>query len=172
MKCTSCGWDNSDGSMYCEGCGCAIDATSASLKRNPTEQRTPRQRKMTSEMEAPPVSASAVRLRIVRGGSKGRIFPLEQGSNLLGRWDPDTGSFPEVDLEAEDLEAKISRKHAVIECKGTRAVLRDIGSLNGTFVNRGARLEEGQEVALKSGDEVIIGKTFLRFEVGPFEEES
>lgn len=106
-----------------------------------------------------------MRLVIVRGEGQGKTFPLEQGSNLIGRWDPDSGAFPEIDLEKEDVEAKISRKHAVIECKGTQVTVEDVGSRNGTFINRGPRLEPGVKHDLKSGDEVIVGKTFLKLEM-------
>lgn len=102
-----------------------------------------------------------MRLRIIRGAHSGAIFSLEQGSNLIGRWDPDAGAFPEIDLEQHDPEAKVSRKHAVIELKGNEATLQDIGSLNGTFINRGPRLEPGVRYTIAPGDELIIGKTFL-----------
>lgn len=105
-----------------------------------------------------------MRLVIVRGEGEGRVFKLEQGSNLIGRWDPDSGAFPEIDLEKEDVEAKISRKHAVVECKGSNVSVEDVGSRNGTFINRGPRLETGVKHDLKIGDEIIVGKTFLRLE--------
>ena len=106
-------------------------------------------------------------LKIVRGGRKDQEFPLEDGNNLVGRWDPDTGSFPEVDLDADDPEAKISRKHALIRIADGKITVEDIGSLNGTYVNRGARLVPGSAVEIKTGDEVIIGKTFLKLTVDP-----
>ena len=99
---------------------------------------------------------------VVRGGRKGQEFPLEDGNNLIGRWDPETGSFPEVDLDADDPEAKISRKHALIRIEGGKITIEDIGSLNGTYVNRQPRLPPGSPAEIKSGDEVIIGKTFLK----------
>jgi hypothetical protein len=105
------------------------------------------------------------KLSLVRGGRKGQEFPLEEGNNLVGRWDPETGSFPEVDLDADDPEAKISRKHALIRIDGGKITIEDIGSLNGTYVNRQPRLSPGSPVELKSGDEVIIGKTFLKLVV-------
>jgi hypothetical protein len=106
-------------------------------------------------------------LKVIRGGRKDQEFPLEDGNNLVGRWDPDTGSFPEVDLDADDPEAKISRKHALIRIADGKITVEDIGSLNGTYVNRGARLTPGTAVELKTGDEVIIGKTFLKLTVDP-----
>jgi hypothetical protein len=118
---------------------------------------------------AAPVSTPAAggapfkaKLSMVRGGRKGQEFPLEDGKNLIGRWDPDTGSFPEVDLDADDPEAKISRKHAMLIIENGKITIEDTGSLNGTYVNRGQRLAPGLPVDLKSGDEVIIGKTFLK----------
>jgi FHA domain len=121
---------------------------------------------------APATTAAAgapfkAKLSVVRGGRKGQEFPLEDGNNLIGRWDPETGSFPEVDLDADDPEAKISRKHALIRIDGGRITIEDIGSLNGTYVNRQPRLSPGSPAEIKSGDEVIIGKTFLKLVVEP-----
>jgi len=125
-----------------------------------------------SPAPAPAVSAAGApfkaKLTLIRGGSRrGQEFELEAGNNLIGRWDPDTGSFPEVDLDADDPEAKISRKHALIRVEGGRITVEDIGSLNGTYVNRQPRLQPGNPVELKNGDEVIIGKTFLKLTVSP-----
>ena len=102
-----------------------------------------------------------MKLVVTKGGTKDKVFSIEEGSNLIGRWDPDTGAFPEIDLENDDIEAKISRKHAVLEKKGNKVTIQDVGSLNGTFVNRGNRLEPGQTIELKDGDEIIVGKTFM-----------
>jgi len=105
-----------------------------------------------------------MKLVLMRGTQKGREYPLEEGNNLIGRWDPDAGAFPEVDLEEVDDEAKVSRKHAVIERNGNVLTLEDLGSTNGTYLNRGPRLETGNAVQLKHGDEIVIGKIFLKFE--------
>jgi len=113
------------------------------------------------------VGAFKARLKVIRGGRKDHEFPLEDGNNLVGRWDPETGAFPEVDLDADDPEAKISRKHALIRVADGKITIEDIGSLNGTYVNRGARLQPGSPNELKSGDEVIIGKTFLKLQIDP-----
>jgi hypothetical protein len=123
-----------------------------------------------SAKEAPAAAAessSRAKLQVVRGGRKGQEFPLEDGNNLVGRWDPETGSFPEVDLDQDDPEAKISRKHALIRFEAGKITVEDIGSLNGTYVNRQPRLMPGNPVELKSGDEIIIGKTFLKLVVDP-----
>jgi len=122
------------------------------------------------EAAAPEVAGGApfkAKLTIVRGGRQGQEFPLDQGNNLVGRWDPETGAFPEVDMEADDPEAKISRKHALIRIENGKITVEDIGSLNGTYVNRGPRLQPGTPVELQDGAEVIVGKTFLKLKVEP-----
>jgi len=107
------------------------------------------------------------KLAIIRGGRRGQEFELEPGNNLVGRWDPETGAFPEVDLDADDPEAKVSRKHALIRFDAGKITIEDIGSLNGTYVNRQPRLQPGTPVDLKDGDEIIIGKTFLKLTINP-----
>jgi FHA domain len=121
----------------------------------------------TPASEVPHFKAKLKILRGVPEARKGHEFPLEGGQNFIGRWDPETGSFPEVDLEQDDPEAKISRKHALIIIEGDKITIEDIGSLNGTYVNRGNRLIPGTPLELKPGDEVIIGKTFLKLVVDP-----
>jgi pSer/pThr/pTyr-binding forkhead associated (FHA) protein len=44
--------------------------------------------------------------------------------------------------------------------------LEDLGSTNGTYINRGRRLLPGTPQLLTDGDEIIVGKTFLRFQAG------
>jgi hypothetical protein len=107
------------------------------------------------------------KLSIIRGGRRGQEFELESGNNLVGRWDPETGAFPEVDLDADDPEAKISRKHALIRIDAGKITIEDIGSLNGTYVNRQPRLQPGNPLDLRDGDEIIIGKTFLKLSINP-----
>jgi hypothetical protein len=156
----------------------AADGAPAPSAEAPAAE-TPKSEAPTGEIkpEAAPESAPAAalvagapfkaKLSVVRGGRKGQEFPLEDGNNLIGRWDPETGSFPEVDLDADDPEAKISRKHALIRIDAGKITIEDIGSLNGTYVNRQPRLSPGSPAEIKSGDEVIIGKTFLKLVVEP-----
>ena len=105
------------------------------------------------------------KLVVSRGLAKGKEFLIEDGENLIGRWDPEQGAFPEIDLEDYDEEAKVSRKHAMLYKNGGELLLEDIGSLNGTYLNRGERLQEGEKHPLKVSDELIVGKTFLKLVV-------
>ena len=104
-------------------------------------------------------------LTISRGLSAGREFPVHEDDAYIGRWDADSGIFPDIDLDADDPEAKVSRRHARITRRNDQYFIEDLGSTNGTFVNRGRRLVPGDRLPLKDGDEIIIGKTFLQFRV-------
>jgi pSer/pThr/pTyr-binding forkhead associated (FHA) protein len=111
------------------------------------------------------VSSPHAKLVIHRGRSVGKEFLLNDDESHIGRWDADGGIFPDVDLDADDPEAKVSRRHARISRRGEQYFIEDLGSTNGTFVNRGRRLLPGDRQLLRDGDEVIVGKTFLRFHV-------
>jgi pSer/pThr/pTyr-binding forkhead associated (FHA) protein len=102
-------------------------------------------------------------LVIERGRSVGKQFMLSDLDSQIGRWDADGGVFPDVDLDSDDPEAKVSRRHARITLREGQYFVEDLGSTNGTFVNRGKRLMPGVRHELKDGDEIIVGKTFLRF---------
>src|SRR5262249_56938262 len=81
------------------------------------------------------------KLSIIRGGRRGQEFELETGNNLVGRWDPETGAFPEVDLDADDPEDKVSRKHALIRIDEGKITIEEIGRLNGTYVSSQTRIK-------------------------------
>lgn len=104
-------------------------------------------------------------LVVERGEMPGTEFRLTSDESTIGRWDADNGIFPDVDLDAHDTDAKVSRRHARIVRRNGGYFIEDLGSTNGTYVNRGRRLLPGNSQALSDGDEVIVGKTFLRFRV-------
>jgi hypothetical protein len=108
---------------------------------------------------------SMARLVIERGGRVGKEFPVSGIEINIGRWDADSGIFPDVDLDEDDSEAKVSRRHARIVNHNGQYFIEDLGSTNGTFVNRGRRLLPGKRHMLQNGDEIIVGKTFLKFQI-------
>jgi len=93
-------------------------------------------------------------------------FLLQKDSNLVGRTDPMSNIFPEVDLSRFDPETKVSRRHARIWREGESFMVEDLGSVNGTVVNDLIRLEPRQPRALDSGDRIKMGETTLHFLVG------
>jgi len=112
-----------------------------------------------------PGAAPHAKLVIHRGRSVGKEFPMCEDESHIGRWDADGGIFPDVDLDSDDPEAKVSRRHARVTRRVGQYYIEDLGSTNGTFVNRGRRLLPGDRQPLRDGDEVIVGKTFLKFHV-------
>jgi hypothetical protein len=187
IKCPACQTANLDNSRFCDECGTRLahppaQANTADYvppelgRKSPTFTRT-------SSADAPPLPVeplakpalpnadtsepSAKRphavLVIERGGSVGTEFPLTGDEAIIGRWDADNGIFPDIDLDAHDEDAKVSRRHARISRNNGSYFIEDLGSTNGTYINRGRRILPGNIQILKDGDEVIVGKTFLRF---------
>lgn len=80
---------------------------------------------------------------------------------VIGRYDPDTGESPAVDLqECDAINKGVSRKHAAIIKRDDKLQLIDKGSPNGTFLN-GQRLVANQPRFLRDGDEVRLGHLVL-----------
>ena len=90
-------------------------------------------------------------LLVKRGPNAGSTFLLEDDVTPVGR-DPETAVFLD--------DITVSRKHAAFERReGSEWFVRDVGSLNGTYVNG----EQVDETKLASGDEVQVGKFKLTF---------
>jgi len=185
ITCDRCKTENLEGSQYCDECGAPLrpnlrhntsDTTNLSKApdgQNGSHAPTPSKKpEYVPPQPAPAISISSslhpptkphARLVIERGRSVGKQFMLSDSDSQIGRWDADGGIFPDVDLDADDPEAKVSRRHARITLRDGQYFLEDQGSTNGTFVNRGKRLPPGYRQPLRDGDEIIVGKTFLRF---------
>lgn len=95
------------------------------------------------------------------------IFSLEKDESLVGRRDPMSNIFPEVDLSKYDPQTKISRRHARIRRDGNNFYLEDLGSSNGTIiipaVSDMTRLLPHQPHVLANGDKIRVGDTTLHF---------
>jgi serine/threonine-protein kinase len=96
-------------------------------------------------------------------------FDLEKADNLIGRRDPMSNIFPEVDLSRYDPQTKISRRHARIWREGNDFLVEDLGSSNGTTLlagpSKSMRLLPHQPTPLTSGDQLRVGDTTLHFVV-------
>ncbi|MGH9946917.1 MAG: protein kinase domain-containing protein [Pyrinomonadaceae bacterium] len=94
-------------------------------------------------------------------------FSLQKDENLVGRRDPMSNIFPEVDLSKFDPQTKISRRHARIWRSGDKFLLEDLGSSNGTsLVGTGmelTRLAPHKPHQIASGAKIKIGDATLHF---------
>jgi len=192
IKCRVCQTENLEDSRYCDECGTVLNGTgesssgpSAHSMEFKVTDDFPAFRSQIKTMDAPLAERSSsklatgddsetrgdsnglasAKLEIERGGTAGTLFDLSQTESQIGRWDADNGIFPDVDLDAHDPEAKVSRRHARIFVENGRHFIEDLGSTNGTFINRGRRLIPGDKHPLSDNDEIIVGKTFLRFRI-------
>jgi hypothetical protein len=188
ITCPTCHNINADSSRFCDECGTRLaqppvtenEAPSYVPPPPPVEQHRVSSSNATSfgvppvEFAGParpvePLEAGSkgvhATLLIERGGSPGTEFSLTNDETTIGRWDADNGVFPDIDLDAHDEDAKVSRRHARIRRNNGSYFIEDLGSTNGTYVNRGRRLLPGNAQLLSDGDEVIVGKTFLRFRI-------
>ncbi|MDF2748373.1 MAG: hypothetical protein K0S98_2660 [Propionibacteriaceae bacterium] len=162
--CTNCGHDNPEGSNFCGQCGAAL--TPATSRSDPGE-RAPsgdttktipavvEERdtdSLTAEQEAAVAalpSGSAL-LIVQRGANAGARFLLNTDVVTAGR-------HQDSDIFLDDIS--VSRRHATFTRTHEGTLVKDLGSLNGTYVNR----DLVDECLLKHGDEVQIGKFRLVF---------
>jgi pSer/pThr/pTyr-binding forkhead associated (FHA) protein len=105
-----------------------------------------------SGVEGLPVGAAL--LVVKRGPNAGSRFLLDQPTTSAGR-------HPDSDIFLDDVT--VSRRHAEFRLEGDEFHVVDVGSLNGTYVNR----EPVDSAVLSNGDEVQIGKFRLVFLTGP-----
>ncbi len=146
IYCPECGFQSPEAATYCSRCGAllgreTVDETTMSLGPEEIEAAS-----LVDNIEGPAL--------VVRsgGGRAGESFEAIGDRALIGR-------SPECDVFLDDVT--VSRRHAELTRDGKVFTIRDLGSLNGTFVNR-RRIESS---VLEDDDEVQIGKyrmTFLR----------
>lgn len=149
LHCPECGFVNPPGANYCQKCGAFLAEEAASGAVTAQYDLV-----STGEHESPAAQQKAVAdgpsLVIRTGGRAGDSFTLEGERFTIGR---DTDS----DIFLDDVT--VSRNHAVIVRRGDALHIDDLGSLNGSYVNR-RRIESHR---LVDGDELQIGKYKLSY---------
>ena len=162
--CTQCGHSNTDDARFCSSCGAALKPTAPAPSPGETStitinagfepgegERDKAEALSTADQAAvdalPPGSALLV---VRRGPNSGARFLLDSDTTTAGR-------HPSSDIFLDDVT--VSRRHAEFVRGDSGFHVRDVGSLNGTYVNR----ERIDDVTLAGGDEVQVGKYRLVF---------
>ncbi|HET9871890.1 MAG TPA: FHA domain-containing protein [Propionibacteriaceae bacterium] len=164
--CTKCGHDNPEGSNFCGHCGAALAGGTAAPgqrpERVPTGDTTKTIPAIVDEREAASnlsfedeaavkaLPQGSALLIVQRGPNAGSRFLLNTDLVTVGR-------HQESDIFLDDIS--VSRRHATFRRTPEGTVVKDQGSLNGTYVNRALV----NECVLRHGDEVQIGKFRLVF---------
>ncbi len=150
MHCPECGFVNAEGANYCQKCGAFLsDAekqegdTTAAYQLDETGELKP------VDMEQ--VAAEGATLAIRSGGGRaGELFTVAGERMTIGR-------SPEAEVFLDDVT--VSRNHALLVRRRDGLYIDDLGSLNGTYVNR-RRIESHR---LQNGDELQVGKYKLTY---------
>ena len=147
VYCSECGFQSPAAANYCARCGALLarpegDETTVTL--SPGDLRDDEEDAVDDSIEG---TALVVR---AGGGIAGETFTPAGARTLIGR-------SPECDVFLDDVT--VSRRHAELLRDGEQLTIRDLGSLNGTFVNR----KRVESAALRDGDEVQVGKYRMTF---------
>jgi hypothetical protein len=154
--CNRCGHRNPGGSNFCSSCGAVLehpeggDTTVSTITLAPVEAsgEVGEEELTVAVDDLPPEMGMLV---VKRGPNAGSRFILGQGITTVGR-------HPDSDIFLDDVT--VSRRHAEITNEGREFSVADVGSLNGTYLNR-ERIDD--RAVIHSGDEVQIGKFKLVF---------
>ena len=145
LHCPECGFVNPEGANYCQKCGAFLarpereDASTMAYKVGETGEYEPVD--VTDEVD----KAGAALVVRSGGGRAGESFTVEGDRMSIGRT-PDAAVFLD--------DVTVSRNHALIVRRRDGLYIDDLGSLNGTYVNR-RRIESHK---LEDGDEIQVGK--------------
>jgi hypothetical protein len=154
IYCTNCGHQNPEGANFCSSCGAPLAASSADRTLrlhavDPSQDAPGSQDDVVVDLDQ--VATGSGVLVVRSGATAGQRISLDRPLTRLGR-------HPQSDVTLDDIT--VSRRHADIERLDDGSYeVRDVGSLNGTYVN-GERVER---VQLANGDEVQIGKFRMVF---------
>ena len=151
MFCNQCGHRNPQSANFCSSCGAVLepggeDTTIRLMAVESTGEVIDEEVTVTLD-DLPEGTGMLV---VKRGPNAGSKFVLDSTVTRAGR-------HPNSEIFLDDIT--VSRRHAEIVRQGTGYRVRDVGSLNGTYLNR----ERIDEASIGNGDELQIGKFKLVF---------
>jgi hypothetical protein len=162
IKCPVCQTEHPEKTLFCHECGSyLLEGNQKETDLLAVAEMTRMEREEMSEAPGEGVTSPlGLKLTIVDSGRDVEVALTKEVN--IGRLDPASAWFPEVDLTSEGgLEKGVSRYHAKITRRGREVFIEDLGSINGTFLNR-KKLTPYLSEALKSGDELQLGTLMLR----------
>jgi pSer/pThr/pTyr-binding forkhead associated (FHA) protein len=149
VYCPECGFQNPETANYCSRCGAPLVVETGQETTLAFDVDESTDDSGESLLASLGITGPALVVR-AGGGMVGQTFQPADGRTLVGR-------SPECDIFLDDVT--VSRQHAEIIREGDEFTIRDLGSLNGTYVNR-RRIESA---VLQDDDEVQVGKYRLTF---------
>jgi hypothetical protein len=149
VYCPECGYQNPEAANFCARCGAKLPGGEAGPDTTMTFSPEESELEGSEVLEELATEGPALVVRS-GGGRAGEHFLPEGERTTIGR-------SPDNDIFLDDVT--VSRQHAVLLQRGGEFFIEDLGSLNGTYVNR-RRIESAR---LESGDEVQVGKYRLTF---------
>ena len=155
IDCQTCQHENITGAVFCAECGEPLGGDNLPLAAITDEHITAELRKKAPRPEPAPPGYSWLSLHFM---GSGKILPLASRNEfILGRLTEDSPILPDVDLTPYRAgDAGVSRLHAVVKREANKAMLMDLGSANGTYVN-GRRILPDVDVALSHHDVIALG---------------
>ncbi|ACL26569.1 FHA domain-containing protein [Chloroflexus aggregans] len=167
--CSHCQSQQLDGTIFCTVCGASLISTTSQRQTTASLNRAAESVQLLDDtatvLPAPEPTVSEPTVALVVLSSGRRITLPVTAEILIGRKDQQRSFFPDVDFSLDGgYDAGVSRRHARIICQNGTYMLEDLGSSNGTFLNR-QRVPPGQPMLLKHGDEVQFGMLLVRFEL-------
>jgi len=161
VECPVCQMEHPENTLFCNGCGTYL-LGGDQKETDPLAVGEVTWMEGAEMGEAPGVDVTSplgLKLTIPDSGRDMEV-PLTK-EVTIGRLDAASASFPDVDLTRDDaLDKGVSRHHAQITRRGREVFIEDLGSINGTFLNR-EKLAPYRSYVLKSGDELQLGKLKL-----------
>ncbi len=155
--CPVCNTDVEPGDTFCSSCGASLKAAPAPA---PEPAALP-----PAEAAPPPPSPVAAGPHLVVVASGAEIPLPAKAEILLGREDPVSGIFPEVDMTPHGGdEGGISRRHARMIVDGGLYFIEDLDSTNYTYVNKQKLVPKTPQV-VSDGDEIRLGRVSLIFKM-------
>jgi hypothetical protein len=150
VYCSQCGHSLGEDDKFCASCGAPADASESDANSTTAAIELGALDPSHEPQELPQLEPGTGMLVVVRGPNAGSRYLLDRDATTIGR-------HPDADIFLDDVT--VSRRHAELLRTDAGMLVKDLGSLNGSYVN-GERVEER---ILSTGEELQIGRFKLLY---------